>query len=168
MTMKKILLFATFVFFAVMSFGQNSLPMGKTQLNFGVGFSDWGVPLYVGLDYAVSDDVTLGGEFTYRSYRDQVNNIYYDHSIEGIAGNFNYHFNNLLSIPPNWDLYAGLNVGFYIWNSPDTYQGSYTSGLGLGLQIGGRYFISRRVALNLEFGGGNAFADGKFGLTVQL
>ena len=47
-------------------------------------------------------------------------------------------------------------------------HGSHTSGLGLGAQIGGRYFISRTVALNLEFGGGNAFADGKFGLTVKL
>jgi hypothetical protein len=86
----------------------------------------------------------------------------------GISGNFNYHFNNLFHIPRNWDLYAGLNLGFYSWNSPDDYGGSHTSGLGLGAQIGARYFIARHVALNLEFGGGNAFTDGKFGLTVIL
>ncbi|MBB3187942.1 hypothetical protein FHX64_002140 [Microbacter margulisiae] len=166
--MKKSLIFVIFAFVSVISFGQNSLAMGKTQLNFGLGLSDWGVPVYFGFDYAVSSDITLGSELSYRSYHEDVNNTYYDHSIEGVSGNFNYHFNNLLSIPQNWDVYAGLNIGFYIWNSPDTYGGSHSSGLGLGAQIGGRYFISKRVALNLEFGGENTFADGKFGLTVQL
>lgn len=166
--MKKNLLVTLFAFVSVIAFGQNSLPMGKTQLNFGVGFSDWGVPLYIGFDHAVSRDITLGGELSYRSYREDWDNYYYDHSIVGISGNANYHFNNLLRIPRNWDLYAGLNLGFYVWNSPDAYHGSHTSGLGLGAQIGGRYFISRTVALNLEFGGGNAFSDGKIGLTVKL
>ncbi|MDP4272352.1 MAG: hypothetical protein Q8909_19855, partial [Bacteroidota bacterium] len=86
----------------------------------------------------------------------------------GISGNANYHFNNVFNIPRNWDLYAGLNLGFYVWSSPDTYDGSHTSGLGLGAQIGGRYFISKKVGLNLEFGGGNAFSEGKFGLTIKL
>jgi len=40
--------------------------------------------------------------------------------------------------------------------------------LGLGAQVGGRYYISNKVALNLEFGGGNAFSGGKFGLTFKL
>jgi len=166
--MKKYFLLTAFAFISVISFSQNSLAMGGTQLNFGVGFSDWGVPLYLGFDHAVSRDVTLGGELSYRSYREDWNNYYYDHSIVGVSGNANYHFNNLLRIPRNWDFYAGLNLGFYVWSSPDAYHGSHTSGLDLGAQIGGRYFISRTVALNLEFGGANAFADGKFGLTVKL
>jgi hypothetical protein len=166
--MKKVLLLATFALFSVISFSQNSLAMGANQLNFGIGFSNWGLPLYIGIDHAVSRDVTLGGELSYRSYREDWNYVYYDHSIAGLSGNFNYHFNNLFHIRRNWDLYAGLNVGFYIWNSPDAYNGAHTSGLGLGAQVGGRYFISKNVGLNLEFGGGNAFSDGKFGLTIKL
>lgn len=166
--MKKKLLLATFALFSVISFGQNSLTMGKNQLNLGIGLSDWGVPLYIGIDHAVSRDITLGGELSYRSYREDWDQNYYDHSIVGISGNANYHFNNLFHITRNWDLYAGLNLGFYIWNSPEAYSGSHTSGLGLGAQVGGRYFISKKVALNLEFGGVNAFSNGKFGLTVKL
>lgn len=166
--MKKNLLVALFACISVVSFSQNSLSEGSTQLNLGVGFSGWGVPLYLGFDHAVSSDVTLGGELSYRAYRENWNHVYYDHSITGISGNANYHFNNLLGIPRNWDLYAGLNLGFYIWGSPDTYEGSHTSELGLGAQVGGRYFISRKVGLNLEFGGGNAFSDGKFGITIKL
>lgn len=51
-------------------FSQSSLPKGKTQLNLGAGFSNWGVPFYIGLDHSVHNDVTLGGEFSYRSYRE--------------------------------------------------------------------------------------------------
>jgi len=166
--MKKVLLLAVLACMSVVSFSQNSLSTGRTQLNFGVGFSDWGVPLFIGFDHAVSNDVTLGGELSYRSYREYWDQYYYDHSITGISGNANYHFNNLFSIPRNWDLYAGLNLGAYIWSSPDAYDGTHTSGLGLGAQVGGRYFISRKVGLNLEFGGGNAFTNGKFGLTIKL
>jgi hypothetical protein len=39
------------------------------------------------------------------------------------------------------------------------------SGLGLGAQIGGRYFFKDNFGLNLEFGGGNALSGGKFGIT---
>ena len=50
--MKKYFLLTAFAFISVISFSQNSLAMGGTQLNFGVGFSDWGVPVYFGFDHA--------------------------------------------------------------------------------------------------------------------
>ena len=71
----------------------------------------------------------------------------------------------MLNIPSNWDFYAGLNVGFYSWSSPNGYPGDGDSGVGLGIQIGGRYFITDKFGLNLEVGGGNAFSGGKFGVT---
>jgi hypothetical protein len=73
-----------------------------------------------------------------------------------------------MNIPSNFDFYAGLNIGFYIWSSPNNYYGTHSSGLGLGAQVGGRYFFSKNAGLNLEFGGGNAFSGGKFGLTFKL
>jgi hypothetical protein len=148
--------------------GQNPLPVGKSQLNFGVGLSGWGIPVYVGLDYGVHRDITVGGEFSYRSYREYWRNDYYSHNIVGLSANGNYHFNTILDIPEKWDFYAGLNLGFYVWSSPAYYGGSHSSGLGLGGQIGGRYNVSRKLGLNLEFGGGNAFTGGKFGLTLKL
>lgn len=150
------------------AFSQSPEPVSKTQLNFGVGFSGWGVPLYIGMDFGIHPDITLGGEISYRSYRENWKNEYYNHGVIGFSGNLNYHFNTLLGIPRNWDFYAGVNVGFYVWSSPNNYYGSHNSGLGIGGQIGGRYFLNNKVGLNLEFGGGNAFSGGKLGLTIRL
>lgn len=144
---------------------QNQLSNGRVQLNAGVGFSGWGVPIYVGMDFGVSRDITLGFEGSFRNYRENYSDIKYHSTIFGISGNGNYHFNRVLEIPSNWDFYAGLNLGFYAWTSPNDYPGEGNSGLGLGAQIGGRYFFNDRFGLNLEAGGGNAFSGGKFGIT---
>ncbi len=166
--MKKQLLILSFLLFSSLIYAQSPIAKGETQLNAGLGLSSWGVPVYIGLDYGVHPDITVGGELSYRSYNDKYANVSYDHSVIGISGNGNYHFNRVLEIPKNWDFYAGLNLGFYIWNSPSNYAGSHTSGLGLGAQVGGRYYFSDKIGLNLEFGGGNSFSGGKLGLTFKL
>jgi len=150
------------------AFAQCPIDKGQTQFNAGVGISSWGVPLYVGLDYGVHKDITIGGQFSFNSYREKYHSHNYDHSILGISGNANYHFNELMSIPTNWDFYAGLNIGFYSWNSSDDYPGSHSSGLGIGAQIGGRYYFSEKFGVNLEFGGGNTFSGGKLGISLKL
>ncbi len=147
---------------------QSPLAQKQSQFNFGVGFSSWGLPFYLGLDYGIHPDISLGGELSYRSYRENWKNDYYNHNVIGLSANGNYHFNRILSMPSNWNFYAGLNIGFYAWSSPNDYLGNNNTGLGLGGQIGGRYFFNNRWGLNLEFGGGNAFSGGKFGLTMKL
>jgi outer membrane immunogenic protein len=149
-------------------FSQSPLPKGETQINAGVGFSERGIPIYFGFDHGIHNNVSLGGEFSYRGYKDTWRGNSYKHNIAGIAMNGNYHFNQVLNIPSNWDFYAGLNLGFFIWGSDKAYDGPYSSGLGLGAQIGGRYYFSPKTGINLEFGGGNAFSGGKFGLTFRL
>ena len=166
--MKKLLLLSTFVLIAGFAFSQNPMPVGKSQLNLGVGLSGWGVPIYIGLDHGVHKNITIGAEVSFRSYNENWRNNRYRHNITGISGNANYHFNNALEISKKWDLYAGLNLGFYVWTSPDNYGGNNNSGLGLGAQIGTRYYLSNKVGLNIEFGGGNAFTGGKFGVTIKL
>jgi len=158
-----ILVIATSVVFA-----QSPVSKGESQINVGIGLSSWGVPVYLGFDHGVHPDITLGAELSFRSYNDNWHNDKYHHSIIGISGNANYHFNTVLNIPSPWDFYAGLNLGFYNWSSPNDYEGSHTSGLGLGAQIGGRYYFSNKVGINLEFGGGNAFSGGKFGITIKI
>jgi outer membrane immunogenic protein len=51
---------------------------------------------------------------------------------------------------------------------PNDYPGSHTSGVGLGAQLGGRYYFSDKFGINLEVGGGNAFSGGKFGISVKF
>jgi outer membrane immunogenic protein len=134
---------------------QSPIKKDQAQLNAGLGFSSWGIPLYLGLDYGIHDDITIGGELSIHSYNTAL----------GLSANGNYHFNRILELPSEWDFYAGLNMGFYYWN---TYRSLRTSGLGIGIQVGGRYYINEKVSLNLEFGGGNAFSGGRFGVTIKL
>ena len=166
--MKKLFLAIILLSFFGLTYGQNMLPIGKSQVNFGIGASGWGVPVYIGIDYGIHKDITIGGQLSYSSYRDYWNDSYYQQNIMGFSGNGNYHFNTLLNIPRQFDFYAGLNLGFYVWNSPSGYGGANNSGLGLGAQVGGRYYFSKKGAINLELGDGNAFSDVKFGLTFKL
>jgi outer membrane immunogenic protein len=156
---------------------QYALPKGKAQFNAGFGLSSWGLPIYLGLDYGVHKDVSIGGEVSYRAYNEKWkhrgNQYNFRRTVLGIAFNANYHFNSLLDIDPEWDFYAGLNLGFYSWSDPDpsnnyVYDGRYNSGLGLGGQLGARYYFSRKAAINLEVGSGNAFTGGKLGITLKL
>jgi outer membrane immunogenic protein len=149
-------------------FAQNPLAVGQKQINAGVGFSNWNVPVYVGMDFGVHSDVSVGGELSYHAYREHYENHHYNHSILGIIGNCNYHFNRVLKVPRDWDVYAGLNLGLYIWTSPDNYPGDHETGVGLGIQVGGRYYFSDKVGFNLEFGGGRNLSGGKVGVSVKL
>ncbi len=147
---------------------QHNLAKGGKQLNVGVGLSDWGIPIYIGLDFGVQPNLSLGAEVSYRSYSDNWEKNSYRHSILGFSANGNYHFNEILNMPKQWDFYAGLNLGFYAWVSPNEYHGTHNSGVGLGGQIGARYFISNNFGLNLELGGGTVFSNGKFGITYKF
>jgi hypothetical protein len=84
-----------------------------------------------------------------------------------LAFNGNYHFNTLFNMPSEWNFYAGLTLGYYIWSDLDDYPDARGSGIGLDAQIGGRYFFSDKFGVNLEFGGGTG-AGGSFGITVKL
>lgn len=167
--MKKLIFIASLLLITNFSFAQYALSKGETQLNAGVGFSGWGVPVYVGFDVGVHPDISVGGELSFRSYNDNWRGNRYKHSIIGISANGNYHFNSLLDIPKQWDFYAGLNLGFYVWSTPDDeYDGDGSSGLGLGAQVGGRYYFNDRFGINLEVGGASAFSGGKFGISLKL
>ena len=166
--MRKIIFTITLLILSTTLFSQSRISKGDRQLDAGVGLSTWGLPLYIGLDFGIQDDITVGGELSYRSYRDKWNDDYYNHSIIGIIGNGNYHFNSILDLPKEWDFYGGLNIGFYMWNSPSGYGGSGSSPLGLGLQVGGRYFLNSNLGLNLELNGGNSVSGTKFGITYKF
>ena len=65
----------------IYSNAQNPLSKGQWQLNAGLGFSSWGLPIYVGVDYGVHEDISIGGEFGFRSY----NYHSYKHNIFGFS-----------------------------------------------------------------------------------
>ena len=165
--MKKQTILFLLISFIYVSFSNAQAPLkvGSSQLNAGLGFSGWGIPIYIGFDYGFKKDITLGGELSFRSYGNDYNKKNYRHTIIGIGVNGNYHFNSVLEIPKQWDLYAGLNVGFYFWNSSSDYRGDGASGVGLGGQVGGRYFFTPKFGINLEVGGATVSSGGKIGIT---
>jgi len=138
------------------------------QFNAGTGFSNWGIPLYLGLDFRVHPLISIGIESSFRSYNQNYTDVGYRSSIVGFSTNGNFHFSRLFDMPRFLDLYAGFNVGYYVWATPSNYPGPGTSGIGVGGQIGGRYFITDHFGFNLEFGGGNAFNGVKFGMTYRF
>lgn len=166
--MKKHSIFLLLACLPLFSSAQYKLAKGDKQFNAGVGFSNWGIPIYVGLDYGVHQDISVGGEVSFRSYTERWKHDRYHHTIFGISANGNYHLNTILTIPEEFDFYAGINIGFFAWSYPDNYYGHRISGLGIGGQIGGRYYFKDDVGINLEFGGGNVFNGGKIGISLKF
>ncbi|MEN7546567.1 outer membrane beta-barrel protein [Rapidithrix thailandica] len=153
---------------STMALAQSPIGKGGKQINFGIGLDGWGVPIYGGMDFGVHPDISLGFELSYRSYGRKYRTHKYNSSIFGVAARGNYHFNTVLDIPQEWDLYAGLNLGYYHWSTDNDYPWDDDSGVGLGLQLGGRYYFSDKWGINLEFAGGNAVSGAKFGLSVKI
>ena len=167
--MKKINLLVLVCLITMGAFAQGSLEKGAWQLNAGFGTSGWGVPVYVGLDYGIHRDITLGGELSYRSDSEVYGSNKYTSSVIGIGLNGNYHFNRILDLPSPWDLYAGLGITYYSWKyDNDLYKRSGSTDSGIGVQIGTRYFFTKSFGLNLELGGGNATNGAKFGITYKF
>lgn len=167
--MKKISIVILFILILIPA-AKAQCPLGKGdyQLNADLGFSGWGLAFSAGLDAGIFRDITGGIEASFRNFSENLYGSKYESSIFGLTANGNYHFNTVLEIPKKWDFYAGINFGYYFWSLPDYYPGNNSSGLGLGVQIGGRYFINRNLGLNIEFGGGSSLSGGKFGITYIL
>lgn len=174
--MKKAGIFLLLIIIGINGWSQSeqSFVKGEQLLNFGLGFSNRGLPIYGNYEKAVSPDITVGGQLSFSYYTDYNGGYKYNNSVITFVGFGNYHFNEILNIPSIWDFYAGLNLGYSFINTysniPEQTQDYYNypnSGLYLGIQIGGRYFWNDQWGLNFEIGGGTAFG-GKIGVTYRL
>ncbi len=145
--MKRISIVLTALMFTGFMFAQEGkapLSIGEKQLNFGLGLSNNGFPVYGGIDFAVHNDVTVGGNLAF-------NLDGFDYMT--ITARGDYHWNRLMGIPSNWDFYTGLNLGGDIGFNENG------SGFHLNVHLGGRWYWSEKWALNLEFGGGTGFGS---------
>jgi hypothetical protein len=151
--MKRLLLLTAAALFGLHAFSQSPIGEGGKQINFGLGLYSDGIPLYVGADFGIHPDITIGGQLGL--------DLGFDYFALSARGD--YHFNTLLEIPRDWDFYAGLSAGFV-----SGIDNEFDSGVDLGIQVGGRYYWSSDWAINLEFGGGNNLAGGRFGLSKRF
>lgn len=153
------------------SYSQSApLSEGDKQLNLGVGLSDYGIPVYLGMDFMVHPEVSVGGEIGIRKHTYRRNGERYSDTRLHFLTNGNYHFNKLLNIPTEWDVYAGVNLGMVYWMYDHEWDGDNNEDLGLdiGLQFGGRYYFKKNMAGQLEFGWGSATYGAKLGITFVL
>jgi hypothetical protein len=151
--MKKIITIVAVMLISISMFAQRDgvAPLGKgdLQLNFGTGFTNYGLPVYVSLDIAVHKDVTLTPEV----------HVKFDDDVRGgVLFKADYHWNYLIGIPSNWDFYSGARVGLDFGNDLDP---------DFGIQVGGRWYWSDKWGLNLEIGGGTGYST-TFGLSMKL
>ena len=171
--MKKILACASLFFAVATESAQGTLEQNNVQINAGIGISSWGIPVIVGVDYGIARDFTIGAEASYRSKKETWYIYEWKHSVFSISANGNYHFNRILRLPSEFDLYAGLSLGYYHWTTKYVGDGSYEysgnvfSPFGIAAQIGGRYFFTKNFGINLEAGGGNV-SGGKIGITYKF
>lgn len=133
----------------------DGLPKGAIQLTAGLGLNSYGLPLFAQMDYSLMENITVS---PYAGL-----SLWSPDSQLRLAAYADYHFNHLLQLSREWDLYAGLNVGFRINFGPQT----GTSGLKAGMQLGGRYFWNRHWGINLQFGGGQDYG-GRIGITHRF
>ena len=137
--------------------------------NAGIGTSSFGLPIYVGADYFVDDDISVGAQVSYQTFKETFFGSNYKSTIIGIGANGNYHFGRILESKKEWDFYAGLGLGYYIWSFDNTnYVGANSSGIGLGGQLGARYFVSKNFAINAELGGATTTSGAKIGISVKF
>lgn len=140
--MRKIGLILLLMMMISPAFSQGSAPLykGQKQLNFGLGSSSDGLPVYAGIDFAFHNDWTAGPVVRFIIDDDETG--------FGALGRVDYHWNRLLEIPSDWDFYLGANVGVISGDEVD---------IDLGLQIGGRWYWSEKWGANLEVGGGTGY-----------
>lgn len=145
---------------------------GEGQINAGVGIGNsWGgIPVYVGYDYGVHKDVTVGVQGSFSSKNEKYTNGTFSNRWFSVGVNGNYHFNSLLKIPNNWDLYAGASLVYnsFSYGNKDYAFETAGSGIGFAGQIGGRYYFTNNLGVNLEFGGGDYATGGKVGISYKF
>ena len=147
------MLVVSLLFVAGTAFAQRDgvapLAKGEKQLNFGLGFSSHGLPVYVSMDFAVHKDVTIT----------PVINVVIDDDFKfGALFKADYHWNYLIGIPNNWDFYAGARAGF---SFGDDFLPEF------GIQVGGRWYWSDSWGMNAEIAAGTGFGF-TFGLSKKM
>jgi hypothetical protein len=123
----------------------------------GLGFA----PVSVGGNFMVLDFLSVGAEFGMRM---ESSKIYYSFAVgnqkfKRMGGDFitrgDYHFNDLLDLPSEFDVFAGIDIGFaffgdykyndYVWNTNNFYFLA-------GPHVGGKWFFSEKFGLHLITG----------------
>lgn len=134
--MKKLLL-AFGLFAGVLSYAQAWTGKGDQKLQVGLNAWGNGTGITGTYDYGLSKIVSLGGgaNIYFSDYKDdnKDNNFF-------IFGRVNFHLQDPLNLPSQWDIYPGVDLGVL------------GKDFGLGVYLGVRYFFNDSVGGYIEAG----------------
>ncbi|MDH5366052.1 MAG: hypothetical protein OEW67_03640 [Cyclobacteriaceae bacterium] len=142
-------------------FAQGPIRKGEKQLNFGVGVSTLGIPVYLGMDFGIHENISLGPIMSFRTYVSNAidpitgSKITYTQTAFGIGFNGDFHFNNLLNIPREFDVYAGISISYFVINSTTTVTGTVLlPNIGVNPHVGGRYNFNPKWSVQVQVDAG--------------
>lgn len=148
---------------------------GDKLLNLGIGVNSYyngGIPLHASLEVGVTDEISIGGSFDYLGYRYRVGGVNYGFNAMYLGFRGAYHFSELLDLnTPEFDLYAGVSLGFrnFAWsdNAYNGLGGRYGNGVYAGLFVGGRYYFQNNFGAFGEVGAGGS-GNARLGLSFRF
>ncbi|MCF8227927.1 MAG: hypothetical protein K9G58_03090 [Bacteroidales bacterium] len=159
--MKKIefiLITATLAIFYNNCLAQSNSKFDQTILNAGFGISNRGLPVFASIEYGLTEDINLGGEILYSHFKEDIEDLNWEHNAFVFSAIVNYYFDRVLNLQNDYDLHAGLSAGFDMISTKEKnkkynpeYDGDYTSALFYSFRIGGRYFFNRNMAVKSQF-----------------
>lgn len=173
MNIKKIILIALVLFLSVSlltaAYTKKKTPVRRNTLTFEkgdifvtpqFGFNSWAIPFGVNFEYAMTENIGVGGTVT----------VYFWSGASVIIPSVNaaYHF-TMLEVD-KLDLFAGAELGFAIYNAGGGISGS--SGIYISPFVAGRYWFSEKIGasvrLNIGLIGDWAGVGGMFGVVFKL
>lgn len=186
--MKKIILLTTIILSSIATINAQQLSEGNSMINLGIGLgsnfaSGTGYnttipPIEGTYEYMITENISVGvfaGAYgsEYETNFDLAYNFSSKFSYVHGGALGNYHFVN----DDKFNAYAGIKLGYVSvstsTDSNDDYLNEllktldYTdSGIIYGVQLGGRYFISEKFAINAELGYGVSTL--KIGVTFKI
>ncbi|HBG70728.1 MAG: hypothetical protein A2W93_04530 [Bacteroidetes bacterium GWF2_43_63] len=168
--MKKLFTFALLIGMIGFANAQYPLESGRLQLNLGTGYTNQGIPAYVGADLGIAENLSLGVDASYRFFNENFGNTMYNHSIITVLGNVNFHFNNMFKLRDytSSDLYGGFSGGYAMAESPALYGGSVETGAVFGAQFGYRMFFNEKFGLDFQLNAMSTYMGARIGLTILL
>jgi hypothetical protein len=149
--MKKLLIVCSMFLFAQTAFAQAW--SGKGDQKIQVGFNGWGYGTGITgtYDYGLSKMISIGAGANFFFDHNNNNNKYANDDF-GVFGRLNFHLQEPLGLPSNWDIYPGVDLG--LLGDSGTYFGAH---------VGVRYFFNQNVGIYLEAGN-----NGSIGVSFNL
>ncbi|SDE43538.1 DUF6646 family protein [Riemerella columbipharyngis] len=121
------------LFLSQLTFSQAWKGTGDQKAQVGLSAWGYGVGLTGSYDYGISSMVSLGAGGNFYFSDNNKSNFF-------IFGRANFHLQDTLNLPSEWDIYPGIDLGVY------------NSGLGLAAHIGARYFFTDKIGAFAEIG----------------